>query len=267
MTCIGVQIFKQPNQQKRKLSLVLIKTSPLQNESNGRIPKRPSYSLWLLRGLAWLVLSAGLSTLLITAAYRWVNPPYTWLMVERYIWGDETRLKAIQHDWVNLDSIPNHMVLAVVAAEDNLFMTHWGFDFKSIKEAREEMLQGKRVRGASTISMQVAKNVFLWHGRTWTRKVLEAGFTILVEVIWGKQRIMEVYLNVAEFGPSIYGVEAASQEYFNRKASELTRQQAAMLTTVLPSPLRRNPAKPSQYMRTYQQRVLRNMNNIGEISL
>lgn len=214
-----------------------------------------------------LLLSAASSSALIVIAYRWVNPPSTWLMVERYFWGDETHCMTIQHDWVSISSVPNHMVLAVVAAEDNLFMTHWGFDFKSIKEAREEMLQGKRVRGASTISMQVAKNVFLWHGRTWTRKVLEAGFTVLVEVIWGKQRIMEVYLNVAEFGPSIYGVEAASQEYFNKPASELTRHQAALLTTVLPNPLRRNPTKPSQYMRSYQQRILKNMDNIGEINL
>ena len=214
-----------------------------------------------------LLLSAASSSALIVIAYRWVNPPSTWLMVERYFWGDETQCMTIQHDWVSISSVPNHMVLAVVAAEDNLFMTHWGFDFKSIKEAREEMLQGKRVRGASTISMQVAKNVFLWHGRTWTRKVLEAGFTVLVEVIWGKQRIMEVYLNVAEFGPSIYGVEAASQEYFNKPASELTRHQAALLATVLPNPLRRNPTKPSQYMRSYQQRILKNMDNIGEINL
>jgi monofunctional glycosyltransferase len=113
--------------------------------------------------------------------------------------------------------------------------------------------------------MQVSKNVFLWHGRTWTRKALEAGFTILIESIWTKERIMEVYLNIAEFGPSIYGVEAASKRYYKKKSLKINRNEAAMLATVLPNPLKRNPTAPTQYMQTYQQRILRNMRNIGEV--
>jgi monofunctional biosynthetic peptidoglycan transglycosylase len=186
-------------------------------------------------------------------------------MVERYFLGEGTRFEPTKQDWTPIDSISSHMVLAVVAAEDNLFLSHWGFDFKSMKEARDEMLSGKRVRGASTISMQVAKNVFLWHGRTWTRKVLEAGFTILTEVFWSKQRIMEIYLNIAELGPAIYGVEAASQQYFKRSAADLSRNQSALLTSVLPNPLHRNPSKPTQYMRSYQQRILKNMRNIEKV--
>lgn len=212
-----------------------------------------------------LLLSAASSSILIAIAYRWINPPSTWLMVERYFLDEGTRFEPIKKDWTPIDSISSHMVLAVVAAEDNLFLSHWGFDFKSIKEAREEMLNDRRVRGASTISMQVAKNVFLWHGRTWTRKVLEAGFTILIELFWTKQRIMEVYLNIAEFGPSVYGVEAASQHYYNRKALDLSPSQAALLTSALPNPLHRNPLKPTQYMRNYQQRILKNMRNIEKV--
>lgn len=229
--------------------------------------KRESYSKWLLKGLLWLFLSVTLSTILIVITYRWVNPPSTWLMVERYYWGNEkTQQVSPQQTWCSIDSISKHMVLAVVAAEDNLFLTHWGFDFKSIKEARQDMLQGKRIRGASTISMQVAKNVFLWHGRTWVRKALEAGFTVLIETFWSKERIMEVYLNVAEFGPALYGIEAASQKHFNKSAKRLNRNQAALLTAALPNPLLRNPAKPGSYMRKYQQHILKNMNNIGEIN-
>jgi monofunctional biosynthetic peptidoglycan transglycosylase len=187
-------------------------------------------------------------------------------MVDRYIKGESTQFKKIDQQWVKLDSISPNIIQAVVAAEDNLFLFHRGFDIESIKKAREDRNKGKRIRGASTISMQVSKNVFLWHGRTWTRKVFEAGFTILIENIWDKRRIMEVYLNVAEFGPSIYGVEAASKRYYKKKSLKINRNEAAMLATVLPLPLKRNPTVPSQYMQTYQQRILRNMRNIGEVS-
>jgi monofunctional biosynthetic peptidoglycan transglycosylase len=227
--------------------------------------RRKGYFSWLFSSLIILIIAVALSTFLIVLAYRWVNPSLTWLMVDRYIKGEKTRLNPIRQTWVSIDDISQHMYQAVVAAEDNLFMSHYGFDFKQIEDARKERERGIRVRGASTISMQVSKNVFLWHGRTWTRKVLEAGFTLTIETLWSKKRIMEAYLNIAEFGPSIYGVEEASQQYFKKEAKKLTRSEAAMLTTVLPNPLRRNPAKPSQYMRTYQQRVLQNMQNIEKV--
>jgi len=229
--------------------------------------QRESTVRWLLSGLSLMLIAAAVSVLLMVIVYRWVNPPSTWLMVDRYFKGESTKYKPVKQDWVSINSIAPSMAQAVVAAEDNLFMVHWGFDFKSIQQARNEFQMGKRARGASTISMQVAKNVFLWHGRTITRKVLEAGFTVLIETFWSKRRIMEVYLNIAEFGPAIYGVEAASQEFFKKKSKDLTRNQAAMLTTVLPNPLRRNVISPTQYMRSYQQRVLRNMRNIGEVNL
>jgi monofunctional biosynthetic peptidoglycan transglycosylase len=225
-----------------------------------------NYIKWLLSGIYYLFLSLSISIILLVVIYRWVNPPLTWLMVDRYIKGESTQFKKIDQQWVKLDSISPNIIQAVVAAEDNLFLFHRGFDIESIKKAREDRNKGKRIRGASTISMQVSKNVFLWHGRTWTRKVFEAGFTILIENIWDKRRIMEVYLNVAEFGPSIYGVEAASKRYYKKKSLKINRNEAAMLATVLPLPLKRNPTVPSQYMQTYQQRILRNMRNIGEVS-
>ena len=233
---------------------------------NSQVPSRTSNIKWILNGVLYLLVSVALSVLILTIVYRWINPPYTWLMVERYFQTEKTKLDTIQQEWVSIEKISPNIMLAVVTAEDNLFLTHWGFDFESIKQAREEKSLGIRLRGASTISMQVSKNVFLWHGRTWTRKFLEAGFTILIETLWGKKRIMEVYLNIAEFGPSVYGVEVASKQYFNKSASELNRDEAALLATVLPNPLYRNPNKPSRYMLRYQERVLRNMQNIGEIT-
>jgi len=187
-------------------------------------------------------------------------------MVNRYYLDNSTQLKPIRWQWVNIQNISPHAIKAAIAAEDNLFLTHNGFDIESIKKAHSDIKTGKRFRGASTISMQVAKNVHLWHDRTWTRKAIEAVFTILIETFWGKQRIMEVYLNIAEFGPSVYGIEAASNLYFKKNAIDLTVNEAAMLMTTLPNPLKRNPAVPSKYMKNYQQRILKNMKNIGTIS-
>ena len=236
------------------------------NRINFELGRRPSIIGWLFSGLFLMFLSLLLSIMLITIAYKWVNPPLTWLMVDRYLLDETTQFKQVNHRWVSIDSISPHIIQAVVAAEDNNFMTHRGFDFDEIKKAQLERRTGRRIRGASTISMQVSKNVFLWHGRTWTRKGLEAGFTLLIETFWSKKRIMEVYLNIAEFGPSIYGVADASQIYFKKPASKLTRHEAALLVTVLPNPLRRNPTAPTAYMRSYQQRVLWNMRNIEEVN-
>ena len=230
-------------------------------------PMRKKYAQWLFQGILWMLIAAAGTSVFATIAYRWVNPPYSLLMAERYFLTNQTRFNPINQQWCSIDSISPHMIQAVIAAEDNLFTSHYGFDLEAIKKAREERLKGKRVRGASTISMQVAKNIFLWNGRTWTRKILETGYTILIETLWSKKRIMEVYLNVAEFGPSIYGIKAASIHYYNKQASDLTPNQAAMLATILPSPLKRNPLKPTKYMQSYQQRVLRNMQNIGKINL
>ncbi|MFO8023013.1 MAG: monofunctional biosynthetic peptidoglycan transglycosylase [Perlabentimonas sp.] len=239
------------------------------NSSSKYIPKtnNPSNKTeWVLSGFLNIIFSAILTIIILTVAYNWVNPPYTWLMVYRYVKTEQTKLKPIRHSWVNIESVSPYVAQAAVAAEDNLFLSHRGFDINSIKEAREEMRKGIRTRGASTISMQVSKNVFLWHSKSWTRKIIESGFTILIETLWSKKRIMEVYLNVAEFGPSIYGVEAASEEYFKKSANELNKNEAALLVTVLPNPLRRNPKNPSNYMLNYQKRVRRNMYNIGDVT-
>lgn len=208
------------------------------------------------------------STLFFVALYRFVNPLVTPLMVIRLAeqaYNGQT-IK-IRKTWVSLDKIAPVMPLAVVASEDNRFLEHQGFDLDAIEKAREynEKKQGKKVRGASTISQQTAKNVFLWPQRSWVRKGLEAYFTVLIEFVWGKKRIMEIYLNVIETGKGIYGVEAASQAYFHKPASELSRGEAALIAAILPNPLKWNPSSPTIYLSGRQQWILWNMGNIGTI--
>ena len=178
---------------------------------------------------------------------------------------DEKKDVRLYKDWVSIDNISKHMPQAVYAAEDQKFLEHNGFDWKAMEEAWEKNKKGKRIKGASTISQQTAKNVFLWPSRNLVRKGLEAYFTFLIETIWTKERIMEVYLNVIEMGPGIYGIEAASQTFYNRPASKLTRQQAAMIAAVLPNPIRWSPAKPTGYIRGRQSWILRQMDNLAPI--
>lgn len=208
------------------------------------------------------------TSILFVIAYRFINPPVTPLMVIRLVQqaynGQAIKLK---HDWIPLKDMSTSLPQAVVAAEDNLFMEHSGFDFEAIQKAREfnEEKKGKKVRGASTISQQTAKNVFLWSQRSWVRKGLEVYFTLLIELVWGKKRIMEVYLNVIETGKGIYGVEAASQQYFGKSAAKITRGEAALIAAVLPNPLKWNPSAPTAYILRRQQWILWNMNNIGKL--
>ena len=159
------------------------------------------------------------------------------------------------------------MIQAVMASEDNLFMEHNGFDVKQIKEARDEAKNGGRVRGASTISQQTAKNVFLWPGRTYFRKGLEAYFTILIEWVWGKERIMEVYLNSIEMGKSIYGVEAAAKNYYGKHAYQLSNGESALIAAILPDPRKRNPSRPSAYLQERQQDIMSLMRKIGPVEM
>lgn len=212
--------------------------------------------------LWFFIISIGL-----TIFYRFVPVPVTPLMVIR-LWEqawDEKKEVRLYKDWVSIDNISKHMPQAVYAAEDQKFLEHNGFDWKAMEEAWEKNKKGKRIKGASTISQQTAKNVFLWPSRNLVRKGLEAYFTFLIELIWSKERIMEVYLNVIEMGPGIYGIEAASQTFYNRPASKLTRQQAAMIAAVLPNPIRWSPAKPTGYIRGRQSWILRQMNNLAPI--
>lgn len=170
--------------------------------------------------------------------------------------GKELRLKK---DWVSFDALPNNLQLAVVCTEDQNFLKHNGFDFEQIKKAVEENKQRKKARGASTISQQTAKNVFLWPKSSWVRKGLEVYFTMLIELWWSKERIMTVYLNVIEFGDGIYGAEAAAQHFFGKPAIKLNNSQAALLASVLPNPLKYNAERPGVYLRKRQLWTLNQM--------
>lgn len=192
--------------------------------------------LWAMRGL---VIGFGLSMLWI-AIYGFVNPPTTIYMMQ-----EKSRVGAIKQDWVPLDQIAPAMQRSVVAAEDANYCSHWGFDMSAIRAA---IAEGGR-RGGSTISQQVVKNTFLWHGRTWTRKSLEAALTPMVELVWTKRRILEVYLNVAEFDEGVFGVGAAAQHYFGVGAAELSKVQSARLAAILPSPQSRSASKPTDFVR------------------
>lgn len=222
--------------------------------------------VWKIIG--WTLLAFFGSSVFAVVLFSVVNPPITPLMVIRLaepVSGSGTpRLKK---DWVPIEKISPNLQLAVVASEDNKFTEHQGFDLEAIEKAQKfnERKQGKKIRGASTISQQTAKNVFLWPQRSWLRKGLEVYFTALIEVVWSKKRIMEVYLNVIEMGKGIYGAEAASQIYFGKPASRLSRPEAALLAAVLPNPVKWNPSHPTAYLINRQQWILWNMGNIGRV--
>lgn len=205
--------------------------------------------------------------LILVLLFAYLPVPYTGVMLERQLsaWLDgKTRYQA-RHQWRALTEISPHLQQAVVAAEDQKFLQHSGFDLQAIEKALVYNSKGRKVRGASTISQQTAKNVFLWTGRSWLRKGLESGFTLLIEGAWGKQRILEVYLNSVEFGPGIYGAEAAAQRFFGIPAQRLNRQQAALLAAVLPNPHRFLVQAPSPYVRKRQQWILKQMQQLAPV--
>lgn len=209
----------------------------------------------ITRLFVWIIVFFFGSTIAAVVVYKWMPVYITPLMITRSIENDDE----MQHKWVPIEEISENMALAVVSSEDNLFMSHSGFDFDQIQKAIEEAEKTGRQRGASTISQQTAKNVFLWNGRSWVRKGLEAYFTVLIELIWGKERIMEVYLNSIEMGPGIYGAEAVAQAHFSKSASKLTRREAALIAATLPNPLKYNSKNPSKYMRKRQRQITRLM--------
>jgi monofunctional biosynthetic peptidoglycan transglycosylase len=188
----------------------------------------------------------------------WVTPYMISSKIEAFRQDEDTE---IFHDWEPYENISKEVALAVVASEDQNFPKHWGFDFDQIYNAVTE--KRERARGASTISQQVAKNVFLWHGRSYIRKALEVYFTILIEVIWDKERILEVYLNVAEMGKMTFGVEAASLRYYNKSAKKLTRHEAARIAAVLPNPIRFSIKNPSAYVNKRTGQIVRQMRYLG----
>lgn len=216
--------------------------------------------------MARILLGFFVVTILWVVVYRFVDPPVTWLMLQRGIERKaDGRPWKLDREWRDLSDISSNLKRAAIAGEDASFKSHWGFDMKAIQAAYEKNQAGGRIRGGSTISQQTAKNVFLWPGRSWVRKGFEAYFTALIELLWGKERILEVYLNVIETGDGIYGVEAACQNYFNKSSESLSKAQAALLISVLPNPLRWTPARPTKYIYHRQYLILRNMRRIGDM--
>lgn len=208
--------------------------------------------------LAWLgIWLAGI------VLFSFLPVPFSAVMVERQLgaWLRGDFSYVAHSDWIGHNEISPWMGLAVIASEDQKFPTHWGFDVAAIESVLDN--SDSRMRGASTLSQQTAKNLFLWDGRSWVRKGLEAGLTVGIETIWTKRRILTVYLNIAEFGPGVFGVEAASQRYFHKPASRLTAGEAALLAAVLPNPIRFRAAAPSGYVRQRQQWILRQMRQLG----
>ncbi|RYY07633.1 MAG: monofunctional biosynthetic peptidoglycan transglycosylase [Sphingobacteriaceae bacterium] len=207
------------------------------------------------------------TTIFWVLLYRFVNPPITLLMIDR---GFERKADGkdwkVDKTWVPFDQMSINIKKAAVAAEDQLFLEHHGFDLHAIELAIEKNANNKKLLvGGSTISQQTAKNVFLWPGRSYIRKAFEAYFTMLIETLWSKERIMEVYLNVIEMGDGIYGIEAASQEYFKRPAFELSKKQAALIAGVFPNPRKWSPAKPTKYIRHRSYLIMKNMARLGPL--
>ncbi|MCX7106108.1 MAG: monofunctional biosynthetic peptidoglycan transglycosylase [Methylococcales bacterium] len=206
------------------------------------------------------------SSVLIVATLRFLPVPTTAFMLYRHyedLMEDQT-FKSIEYHWISAKNISSHASTAVIASEDQQFYNHFGFDLQSIRSSITAYLNGgRRLRGASTITQQVAKNIFLTPSKSFIRKGLEVWFTLLIEIMWSKQRILAVYLNIAEFGDHLFGIEAASQHYFGIPAKNLTRSQAAMLAATLPNPLRLRAARPSNYVIKRQNWILRQMQNLG----
>lgn len=221
----------------------------------------------LLRLLCALLRYGSLCLLTLVLLFAYLPVPYTGVMLERQLnaWLDGQAHYQARHQWRPLTQISPHLLQAVVAAEDQKFLQHSGFDLQAIEKALVYNSKGRKVRGASTISQQTAKNVFLWTGRSWLRKGLESGLTLLIEGGWGKPRILEVYLNSIEFGPGIYGAEAAAQRYFGIPAARLSRSQAALLAAVLPNPQRFLVQAPSPYVRKRQQWILKQMQQLAPV--
>jgi monofunctional biosynthetic peptidoglycan transglycosylase len=219
----------------------------------------------LLKVLAVLVLALLVGTALPVLMLRWFHPTTSALMVEARVaaWRAGVRGYRSEYQWASLEQISPHAAIAVIASEDQQFPFHAGFDFDSIREAVRASDHGKRLRGASTISQQVAKNLFLWSGHSFVRKGLEAWFTVLIETLWPKERILEMYLNIAQFGDRIYGVQAAAQHFWHKSARSLDSRDAALLAAVLPNPHLLRVERPSRYVIARREWILGQMRDLG----
>lgn len=206
-------------------------------------------------------------TLFLVIIFKWVPVPFTPLMGIRAIENKSVGKEAVcQHDWVPLESISKNMQRAVIASEDGTFLRHNGFDFIAIQKAMQNNEKGKKLKGGSTISQQTAKNVFLWQGRSYLRKGLEAYFTVLIELIWGKERIMEVYLNSIEMGDGVYGIEAASQYWYKKSAANLSKRDAAGIAAILPNPRKYKASNSSSYIERRKGRIVKHMRYVGNLN-
>ena len=227
----------------------------------GRPRKRRRWGRWLL-ALPMLLL---LATVLQVAVLRFVDPWFSTFMAIRQFqaWTEGDWRFRVAYDWRDLDRMSSSVPLALVAAEDQRFAEHYGFDLKAIEKARNNNARGRKVRGGSTISQQTAKNLFLWSGRSWVRKGIEAWYTVLIETLWPKRRIIEVYANIAEFGDGVYGAQAAARSYFRKDAARLGPAEAARMAAVLPSPKRYSIVRPGPYVQRRSNAIQRQMRHIG----
>ncbi|HQW68153.1 MAG TPA: monofunctional biosynthetic peptidoglycan transglycosylase [Flavobacterium sp.] len=217
---------------------------------------------WIWKATLWFI---GLSILSVII-FKWVPVPITPLMITRAV---ENKLEGkdalLTHDWVSIENISPNLQKAVIASEDGNFLKHNGFDFKAMQKAFKNNQKGKRLKGGSTISQQTAKNVFLWQGRSYLRKGLEAYFTVLIELIWGKERIMEVYLNSIEMGNGVYGAESAARHWYRKSAVDLTKKEAAGIAAILPNPRKYKATNSSSYINRRKDKIVRVMRQIGKI--
>ena len=215
---------------------------------------------WLAKTVAVLLFASVAAVVVL----RWMPPPVSAMML--YQWGAamlDGKVFNLRYRWVSMEEMSPRVAIAVVASEDQRFPDHFGFDFEAMRRAWEENQHRKKIRGGSTISQQVAKNLFLWPGRSLVRKGMEAYFTLLLEGLWPKQRILEVYLNVAEFGPGIFGVKAASDAFFHKPPAKLTAREASLLAAVLPNPKKMRAGKPSGYVAGRAQQIRKQMKQLG----
>jgi len=217
---------------------------------------------WIWKATLWFI---GLSILSVII-FKWVPVPITPLMITRAV---ENKLEGkdalLTHDWEPIENISPNLQKAVIASEDGNFLKHNGFDFKAMQKAFKNNQKGKRLKGGSTISQQTAKNVFLWQGRSYLRKGLEAYFTVLIELIWGKERIMEVYLNSIEMGNGVYGAESAARHWYRKSAVDLTKKEAAGIAAILPNPRKYKATNSSSYINRRKDKIVRVMGQIGKI--
>ncbi|MDQ7949931.1 MAG: monofunctional biosynthetic peptidoglycan transglycosylase [Pedobacter sp.] len=237
----------------------MARSKPKTTKKTSRLKR---FGIACLKVILWFIVFS----IIWVLAYRFINPPITLLMVQRN-WERKSEGKAAKTErkWVKFEEISDNMKRAAVSAEDAQFLQHMGFDIKAIEKAYAANAKGKKLRGGSTISQQTAKNVFLWPGRSFIRKGLEAYFTLLIELLWSKERILEVYLNVIEMGDGIYGAEAAAQAYYKKSCRKLSRSEASLIAACFPNPRRWTPKKPTGYIRHKQYLILRNMRRLGPL--